>query len=596
MEKNITYFAKTNFRGTDHVFGIKEDDRRRHIYVIGKTGMGKTNLLENMIISDIRAGRGVAVIDPHGDLAEAVLNFIPASRINDVIYFNPADADYPIAFNVMEHVDSKYRHLVASGLIGVFKKIWADSWGPRLEYLLRNVILALLEYPGSTLLGVPRMFIDKEYRKKVVSKVTDPVVKAFWLNEFTKYSSQFTVDAISPIQNKVGQFLSSSLVRNIISQTQSTINMRDIMDNKKIFIVNLAKGKIGEDYSALLGAMLITKIQLAAMGRADIPEEERKDFYLYVDEFQNFATESFAGILSEARKYRLNLIVAHQYIGQLEEEVRDAIFGNVGTLISFRVGAADAEWLEKEFEPVFMMNDLVNLAKYDIYLKLMINGVTGDAFSASTLPPGDVAEKSNVEKIIKVSRERYSNKREVVEDKISRWSGMKNDEEENKNNNEIKEGVLKKNKEIIDNRKTWDASCEICEEKIKVPFEPDPKRAIYCKNCLVEVRKKMTETTVKENKTDAPSVEKKVDVKSVASIPDKKQQQNNNIEQQQKIEIIKEPIVKEKIRQDKSVIKEDNIKNDMIKADVIEKDEDKKNKLIQNSGDVEIKEGEIIKF
>jgi len=570
MEKNITYFAKTNFRGTDHVFGIKEDDRRRHIYVIGKTGMGKTNLLENMIISDIRAGRGIAVVDPHGDLAEAVLNFIPASRINDVIYFNPADADYPIAFNVMEHVDSKYRHLVASGLIGVFKKIWADSWGPRLEYLLRNVILALLEYPGSTLLGVPRMFIDKEYRKKVVSKVSDPVVKAFWLNEFTKYSSQFTVDAISPIQNKVGQFLSSSLVRNIISQTQSTINMRDIMDNKKIFIVNLAKGKIGEDYSALLGAMLITKIQLAAMGRADIPEEDRKDFYLYVDEFQNFATESFAGILSEARKYRLNLIVAHQYIGQLEEEVRDAICGNVGTLISFRVGAADAEWLEKEFEPVFMMNDLVNLAKYDIYLKLMINGVTGDAFSASTLPPGDVAEKSNVEKIIKVSRERYSNKREVVEDKISRWSGMKNDEEENKNNNEIKEGMSKKNKEIIDNRKTWDASCEICEEKIKVPFEPDPKRAIYCKNCLVEVRKKMTET-VKENKTDASNIEKKVDAKSVASIPDK-QQQNNNIEQQQKIEIIKEPIVKEKIRQDKSV------------------------KLIQNGGNVEIKEGEIIKF
>ena len=586
MEKNITYFAKTNFRGTDHVFGIKEDDRRRHIYVIGKTGMGKTNLLENMIISDIRAGRGVAVVDPHGDLAEAVLNFIPASRINDVVYFNPADADYPIAFNVMEHVDSKYRHLVASGLIGVFKKIWADSWGPRLEYLLRNVILALLEYPGSTLLGVPRMFIDKEYRKKVVSKVSDPVVKAFWVNEFTKYSSQFTVDAISPIQNKVGQFLSSSLVRNIISQTQSTINMRDIMDNKKIFVVNLAKGKIGEDYSALLGAMLITKIQLAAMGRADIPEEERKDFYLYVDEFQNFATESFAGILSEARKYRLNLIVAHQYIGQLEEEVRDAIFGNVGTLISFRVGAADAEWLEKEYEPVFMMNDLVNLAKYDIYLKLMINGVTGDAFSASTLPPGDIIEKSNAEKIIKVSRERYSNKREVVEDKISRWSGMEDGKEENKNNNEIREGISKKNREIVDNRKTWDASCEICEEKIKVPFEPDPKRAIYCKNCLVEVRKKMTETAnAKENKVDTPSIEKKVDIKPAINISDKSKQQQE-IKQQQETEMVKEPIKEEKIKQDSSVVKEDNIKND----------DDKKNRSIQKGSDVEIKEGEVIKF
>ena len=592
MEKNITYFAKTNFRGTDHVFGIKEDDRRRHIYVIGKTGMGKTNLLENMIISDIRAGRGVAVVDPHGDLAEAVLNFIPASRINDVIYFNPADADYPIAFNVMEHVDSKYRHLVASGLIGVFKKIWADSWGPRLEYLLRNVILALLEYPGSTLLGVPRMFIDKEYRKKVVSKVSDPVVKAFWVNEFTKYSSQFTVDAISPIQNKVGQFLSSSLVRNIISQTQSTINMRDIMDNKKIFIVNLAKGKIGEDYSALLGAMLITKIQLAAMGRADIPEEERKDFYLYVDEFQNFATESFAGILSEARKYRLNLIVAHQYIGQLEEEVRDAIFGNVGTLISFRVGAADAEWLEKEYEPVFMMNDLVNLAKYDIYLKLMINGVTGDAFSASTLPPGDVTEKSNAEKIIKVSRERYSNKREVVEDKISRWSGMEDDKEGN-NNNQVRENVLKKNKEIIDNRKTWDASCKICEEKIKVPFEPDPKRAIYCKNCLVEVRKKTTET-VKENKVDTPNIEKKNDIKPAINISDKPSQQQK-VKQQQEAEVIKKTIVKKEVEQDKSVVKEDSIKNDIISADV-QKDDNQKNKLAQKSSDVEIKEGEVIKF
>ena len=603
MEKDITYFAKTNFRGTDHVFGIKEDDRRRHTYVIGKTGMGKTNLLENMIISDIKAGRGVAVIDPHGDLAEAVLNFVPASRINDVVYFNPADVDYPIAFNVMEQVDSKYRHLVASGLIGVFKKIWADSWGPRLEYLLRNVILALLEYPGSTLLGVPRMFIDKEYRKKVVNKVSDPVVKAFWLNEFTKYSQQFTVDAISPIQNKVGQFLSSSLVRNIISQTHSTIDMRDIMDNKKIFIVNLAKGKIGEDYSALLGAMLITKIQLAAMGRADISEEERKDFYLYVDEFQNFATESFAGILSEARKYRLNLIIAHQYIGQLEEEVRDAIFGNIGTLISFRVGAGDAEWLEKEFEPIFMMNDLVNLAKYDIYLKLMINGVTGDAFSATTLPPEKVSEKSNSEKIIKVSRERYSNKREVVEEKISRWSGMEE-------NNGQKEGVLEKNKEVIDNRKTWDATCEICKEQIKVPFEPDPKRAIYCKNCLVEVRKKAAETT----KTEAPIVEKKIDVKPTFDVPEKKEEKQVIVEKKEKVENIekeerainndniekeRDQTVTEKIKQNEGVVNKDIIKNeefDLMNEKKEEGDDGIEDNLIKKSNNIEIKEGEVIRF
>jgi len=580
MEKDITYFAKTNFRGTDHVFGIKEDDRRRHTYVIGKTGMGKTNLLENMIISDIKEGRGVSVIDPHGDLAEAVLNFIPASRINDVVYFNPADVDYPIAFNVMEQVDTKYRHLVASGLIGVFKKIWADSWGPRLEYLLRNVILALLEYPGSTLLGVPRMFIDKEYRKKVVNKVSDPVVKAFWLNEFTKYSQQFTVDAISPIQNKVGQFLSSSLVRNIISQTHSTIDMRDIMDNKKIFIVNLAKGKIGEDYSALLGAMLITKIQLAAMGRADIPEEERKDFYLYVDEFQNFATESFAGILSEARKYRLDLIIAHQYIGQLEEEVRDAIFGNIGTLISFRVGAADAELLEKEFEPIFMMNDLVNLAKYDIYLKLMINGVTGDAFSASTLPPKDVKENSHAEKIIKVSRERYSNKREVVEEKISRWSGMEEKEGAEVGADNNRENRPQKNREIVDNRKTWDAICGICKEQVKVPFEPDPKRAIYCKNCLVEVRKKATETV----KTEIPIAEKEVDVKPTDNILEEKQA----VVEKKEVETI----------QDENIVNENIIKNE--ESDLInkEKEEEKNigNNLTQKNNDVEIKEGEVIRF
>jgi len=515
MDKDITYFAKTNFRGQEHIFGIKRDDRRRHMYIIGKTGMGKTNLLETLVIADIKAGNGVAVVDPHGDFAEKILNFVPASRINDVVYFNPADIDYPIAFNVMEQVDLKYRHLICSGLIGVFKKIWADSWGPRLEYLLRNVILGLLEYPGSTLLGVPRMLVDKEYRTKVVSKITDPVVKAFWVSEFTKYSNQFTVEAISPIQNKVGQFLSSALVRNIVSQTHSSIDMREIMDNKKIFVVNLAKGKIGEDYSALLGAMLITKIQLAAMGRTDIPENERKDFYLYVDEFQNFATESFAGILSEARKYRLNLIVAHQYIGQLEEEVSDAIFGNIGTLIAFRVGAADAEFLEKEFEPIFMMNDLVNLGKYNIYLKLMIDGVAGDAFSATTLPPNPVTEKSNAEKIIKVSRERYASKREVVEEKITRWSGVdmsmesEGDKPKRERRSEGGEESRSFRTEKID-RELWDAVCGMCGEKIKVPFKPDPNRETYCRNCLVEARKKMADAPKKPQPTVKFETEKKV--------------------------------------------------------------------------------------
>lgn len=498
MENNndITYFGKTNFRGQEHVFGIKRDDRRRHMYVIGKTGMGKTTLLQNMIISDIQNGHGLAVVDPHGDLAEDLLNYIPSSRVNDVVYFNPADMDYPIAFNVMEHVDPRYRHLVASGLIGVFKKIWADSWGPRLEYLLRNAILALLEYPDSTLLGVTRMLVDEDYRKKVVSKISDPVVKAFWTDEFTKYSKQFMVEAISPIQNKVGQFLSSALVRNIVSQPHSSIDMRDIMDNRKIFIINLSKGRIGEDYSALLGAMLITKIQLAAMGRVDTPEPERKDFYLYVDEFQNFATESFAGILSEARKYRLNLIVAHQYIGQLEETVSNAIFGNVGTIITFRVGAADAEVLEKEFEPIFMMNDLVNLAKYDMYLKLMIDGVSGDAFSAASLPPIEVASKSDPEKIIRVSRERYTKRREEVEDKVARWSGFIRDEESGeyrKEESAAESGKSGNNKERVDTREMWDAICAACGTSIKVPFQPDPARQTYCKDCLLKVRKQTPE-------------------------------------------------------------------------------------------------------
>ena len=488
------------------------------MYVIGKTGMGKTTLLENMALNDIRGGKGVAIIDPHGDFAEKILKFIPSQRMNEVVYFNPSDADYPIAFNVMEGVDPQYRHLVSSGLIGVFKKIWADSWGPRLEYLLRNTLLALLEYPNSTLLGVNRMLVDKEYRKKVVSKVSDPVIKSFWEDEFTKYSNQFATEAISPIQNKVGQFLSNPMVRNIVGQTKSSVDMREIMDNQKILIINLSKGRIGEDYSALLGAMLITKIQLAVMSRVDIPEEERKDFYLYVDEFQNFATESFADILSEARKYRLNLIIAHQYVGQLEEEVRDAVFGNVGTIVSFRVGAADAEILEKEFAPVFYITDIVNLGKYDIYLKLMIDGIAGDAFSATTLPSPDISETKNGEKIIKISRERYSTSREEVEEKIVKWAGIEAENNNNNNNNKTNLGGKEKREEarpankiankIINERdkKMWDAKCDRCGRNIQVPFEPDPSRDTYCKECLTQVRKEialaMKNKEAEENKKE----------------------------------------------------------------------------------------------
>ena len=338
--KEITFFAETTFRNERKRFGLKTDDRRRHVYIVGKTGMGKTVMLENMVIQDIQRGYGVGVVDPHGEFAEKILDFIPANRVNDVIYFNPADLDYPIAFNIMEKVDPEHRHLVAAGLLGVFKKIWPDVWSARMEYILNNCISALLEFPGSTLLGINRMLADPEYRKKVVENVQDPVIKAFWVQEYASFTQRYEVEAKAAIQNKVGQFISAPLIRNIIGQVKSTIDMRKIMDEGKILIMNLSKGRIGEENSRLLGALLITKIQLAAMSRVDIPEEKRQDFYLYVDEFQNFATESFVNILSEARKYRLYLVLAHQYLLELrwKKKVRDAVFGNVGTIISFRVG------------------------------------------------------------------------------------------------------------------------------------------------------------------------------------------------------------------------------------------------------------------
>jgi len=469
------------------------------MYIVGKTGMGKTNLLENLVIQDIKNGQGVCYIDPHGDTSEKLLKAIPSNRINDVIYFNPADAEFPIAFNILEAVSEDKKNLVASGMMGVFKKIWPDVWSARMEYILNNTILALLDYPGSTMLGVNRMMSDKDYRKRVYLKIKDPVVKSFWINEFDKWDDRFRKEAVAAIQNKVGQFISSSVIRHIVGQPKSTIDMRDIMDNQKILIVNLSKGKIGEDSMRLLGGMVITKIQLAAMGRVEIPEEERKDFYLHVDEFQNFATESFANILSEARKYRLNLILAHQYIKQLifdgNTTVCDAVFGNVGTIVSFRVGADDAEYLEKEFEPVFMMNDIVNLPKYNIYLKLMIDGIAGDAFSAITLPPVDMAgTEENEEKIINISRERYASSKDEVEEKIARWSGVitpdvlaKQEFEKPEIKQVVKERERKPERERENNiqkKVLYDAVCDTCGAKIQVPFKPDSQRPTFCKECL----------------------------------------------------------------------------------------------------------------
>jgi hypothetical protein len=429
-QEKICLFGQTNFRNRPTRFGIKTDDRRRHMYVIGKTGMGKTTLLENMLLHDIYNGHGVGLIDPHGDFAEGIIDFIPSHRINDVVYLNPADLDHPIGFNILETESEEQKHLVAAGLMGVFKKIWPDVWSSRMEYILNNTLLALLDYPGTTLLGINRLLSDKKYRKRVVSATKDPVIRSFWQNEFANYADRYQKEAVAPIQNKIGQFLSATVTRNMVAQVKSTINIREIMDSGKILIMNLSKGRIGEDNSRLLGGMLITKIQLSAMERVDMPEHERKDFFLYVDEFQNFATPSFANILSEARKYRLSLILAHQYIAQLDEVVANAVFGNVGTIVSFRVGGADAEAMLGEFSPTFTAEDIVNLPKYHIFLKLMINGVSSSPFSATTLPP--IANKTgSFDKVVKVSRERYAKPRVDIEEKILRWSGMGDDDQGN---------------------------------------------------------------------------------------------------------------------------------------------------------------------
>ncbi|OHA14079.1 MAG: hypothetical protein A2909_02670 [Candidatus Tagabacteria bacterium RIFCSPLOWO2_01_FULL_39_11] len=477
---NITYFAETNFRNERRRFGIKKEDRRKHMYIVGRTGTGKTTLLENMAIQDIQNGNGVGIVDPHGDFAEKMLDFVPEHRIKDVVYFNPSDTNWPIGFNVMENVNAEQRHLVATGLLGIFKKIWPDVWSARMEYLLSNAIFALLEYPDATLLAVNRMFSDKDFRNDVVSKITDDVVKAFWEQEFAKYTDRFMQEATPAIQNKVGQFISNPLIRNIIGQTKSAFNIRQIMDEKKIFIINLSKGKIGEENSNLIGAMLITKIYLAAMGRVDLPdEEERTDFYLYVDEFQNFATDAFASILSEARKYRLNLVIAHQYIGQLitdlSTKVRDAVFGNVGSLVTFRVGAGDAEFLEKEFTPEFNIQDLVNLAVAEVYLRLMIDGVPSSPFSAITLSPTKKPIESFREKIIQYSREQYATKKEEVAEKISLWHVPleKKEKKENEKTDFIEKDSAR--------QPLYKARCKICDKLTYVPFEPEEGRSVYCK-------------------------------------------------------------------------------------------------------------------
>ncbi len=477
INKDLTYLGLTTYRDKNTLFGIKRKDRRQHVYMLGKSGTGKSVLMFNMAIQNIINGEGVCVVDPHGELVEGILSAIPPYRMKDVVYFNPADTDFHIGFNVLQLDEPKYKHLVASGLMGIFTKIWANVWSARMEYILNNTILALLDTPNSTLLGIPRMLVDKDFRQKIIANLKDPVIKAFWVHEYEAWQDKFRNEAIAPIQNKVGQFLSTSIIRNVVGQAKSTINLFDIMNEGKIFLVNVSKGRIGEDNSALLGGMIITKIQLAAMERVRIPESERKDFYLYVDEFQNFVTDSFASILSEARKYRLNLTIAHQYTAQLvtkeSSSVRDAVFGNVGTIIVFRVGADDAEFLESEFEPEFVPQDIVNLPNYKIYLKLMIDGITSRPFSAKTLPP--LVKSGNLkieEEVIKSSRALYCRPKEIVEKEILDWSGMS-----------LGDSIAD-----FGTGEKFPAICSNCGKETTVPFKPEPGRAVYCKDCVAKIK------------------------------------------------------------------------------------------------------------
>lgn len=418
-DRQISAFGLTNFRGMQKQFGIYRKDRSRHMYIIGQTGTGKSGLLELLTISDIYHDQGYAIIDPHGDFATDNLRFIPPERVNDVVYFNPADTEYPLGFNPMEVTDPSQRNNISSEIIGVLKRMFGDSWGPRLEYILRYTILALLEYPNTTMLDITRMLTNKDFRNKVLSKVTDTVVLQFWRAEFASWSEKYATEAIAPVLNKVGAFVANPTIRNIIGQPKSTFNIRQIMDEGKILVVNLSKGLIGEDNAAILGGFLVTKIQLAAMSRSDIPRvEDRRPFYLYVDEFQNFATDSFAVILSEARKYGLNLTVANQYIGQMEDTVRDAVFGNVGTVVSMRVSPEDAPVLATQFSPQFEAQDILAMNNRHFVCAMMIDGEKSPAFSGTTLK-WPKAPESHLDEIIQHTRETYARPRAEVAAEIA---------------------------------------------------------------------------------------------------------------------------------------------------------------------------------
>jgi Type IV secretion-system coupling protein DNA-binding domain len=425
LKPNITYFGQVQTKSEVKTFGILDEDRRKHMYILGKTGMGKSTLLENLIVQDIYNDKGLCFIDPHGDSSEYIIKRIPERRLKDLVYFNPSDLEFPIGLNILEATSGEDPYLVVSGLMQIFAHIWAGSWSSRMEYILSNTLFALLDVPGSTLLGVVRMLSDNDYKEYVVSQIKNPTVKNFWIKEYAAFNDKYRTEAVAPILNKVGQFFSSEITLNMMGQMVSTVNFRQIMDNSKILIINLSKGKVGESAIGLLGSMIITKLQLAAMSRVNIPEAERRDFYLYVDEFQNFTTESFATILSEARKYRLCLTLAHQYIKQLEEsdneKVKNAVFGNVGTMMCFAIGAEDAIKMEQEFEPIFSAQNLVNLSKHQLALKLGIQGKPSSPFLAQTMGPILPQEQTSLEHAIEISRANFSVPVEKARAEISKW-------------------------------------------------------------------------------------------------------------------------------------------------------------------------------
>ena len=381
----IAIFAQTNFRNQKQIFGIKKLDRRQHMYIIGQTGTGKTTLLETMIRQDMEKGEGLAVIDPHGDFVDRLFQSVPEHREGDVVYLDATNPNCPYGFNPFESVPEHRRALAASGILEAFQKIWSTTWGPRLEHILRNTLLTLFEQPSATLADVSLLFNDELFRRRAVYKVSNPQVKKFWQDEFEKFPIRYRTESLAPIQNKIGAFMSDPVIHRVMTAKNNNLDIRKSMDEGKIILVNLAKGRIGTDNSALLGAMIVSHIGLAAISRAEVPEHERRDFYLYLDEFQNFTTLSMANMLSELRKYHLCMIMAHQYLSQINQEVRDAVFGNAGTFISFRIGLRDAELIEKEFYPKFSREDIINLPNYNIYLKLMIDGEISKPFSAKTI-------------------------------------------------------------------------------------------------------------------------------------------------------------------------------------------------------------------